>query len=65
MKTPPNRPPPTGSKGRDYVSPLGGQCFPLANNLQLTQERRNRAQTLQSQSGAPERSGNRRPEPRR
>jgi hypothetical protein len=30
---------------RDYVSPLGGQCAPMANNLQLKQERLNRAQS--------------------
>jgi hypothetical protein len=30
---------------RGYGSPLGGQCAPFANNLQLKQERLNRAQS--------------------
>ena len=45
-KTPPtHRPPPSGPEGRSYVSPLGGATAPFATNLQLRQERLNRAQS--------------------
>ena len=45
-KTPPtHRPPPSGPEGRGYVSPLGGATAPFATNLQLRQERLNRAQS--------------------
>jgi hypothetical protein len=43
---------------RGYVSPLGGQCAPLANNLQLKQERLNRAQSARPPELRPARNGN-------
>jgi hypothetical protein len=57
-KTPHHRPPPSGPEGRGYVSPLGGQCAPLANNLQLKQERLNRAQSPRPPEMRPARNGN-------
>jgi hypothetical protein len=53
-KTPPtHRPPPSGPEGRSYVSPLGGATAPFATNLQLRQERLNRAQSARTQSARP------------
>jgi hypothetical protein len=43
-KTPHYRPPPSGPEGRGYVSPLGGATQPFRTNMQLDNERRNRAQ---------------------
>jgi hypothetical protein len=47
------RPPPSGSKGRDFVSPLGGQSTPFVSNLQKVQEERNRAQTRRPREPSP------------
>jgi len=64
-KTPPvHRPPPSGPEGRGYVSPLGGATAPFATNLQLRQERLNRAQSARppgSQSSHAASPGSNRP----
>jgi hypothetical protein len=45
-KTPHHRPPPNDpTTGRGYVSPLGGQVTGFRTNMQLSEEKRNRAQS--------------------